>query len=957
MRKYKTDGRNSVYILGVEAKDLYAAKRLYSPIVKDGVEQGYVNQNLKRWKNTLDYSLDLIKLREIAFRVYHNRSSFFYDDELKKEFTQRVINVNFDLTYKEWNRHGEIYVLDGYSLEDIKAVGKFGDRTFYKDGRCIGIRVGKITEEENIDEIVWVDVPRYFEYNSENREIKLTKTIPTLMSRSEIRYDLYENGFVCNGIKYVRYKRSSGSSRVGKCLFIDEKLYNAMHKWELCGLKIKEGDKIDLAAFEAYISLPSSSCIDTLEIQPENILVIDDYESEFEDDVVAVYGEGEDFVAKEERVKIKNSIWDGQSLLDVSMYNEHYSDRTMLLLRNRFFKSACFKTKIQDWFRDNGITEVSQLNGYTRATCIEDIKLITTPSSIKYLKFGTLDQWLNNLYTTFGIVKYEKPTKYLDGRMVQCHYQLLNTLQLSKEDIKNLLQPNFDYLNLIRKDPAVMRYHLKYPYTLAENDEPCLTRDEIIMKVMGMNSKFVDTKLYHEFRRKLTESMLKKYRMGHIWIRGNYETLIGNGIEMLQSSIGQFNGESVIGIGNVHTKRFDYGMRLLGTRSPHINSGDVLLVNNVDNELYEKYFVSSKEVVHINSIGENILQRLQGADFDSDGILLTDNQILINAAEKNYKRFRVPTSFIQAKKIQWTYNAESKAKLDINTSVNLIGQIVNLSQYLNSVMWENIYHDIENGIDIDTAFHNQSELYDNICILSAASGSEIDKAKKMFDVNTSKLLDILKDKYGIYTEIDGKRKFTKPLFFKNITTGNGYSINPNQHYRMFETSMDYLQKAIDKFRADKIEIKNLPFCEIIKPMDINWKKVNSRLCHKVYDIIDHVKEMRSSIQNIYMDYKNKTKEEKTVLTKEANEIRSKCIEYISSKKYNEIELYMLLREIDKERNSDYARTIFDTLFATGNKDLYDLIRIESDDIYKISQKPNENIINLFEYAYFKHKIE
>ena len=957
MGKHKTDGRNSVYILGVEAKDLYAAKRLYSPIVKDGVVQGYVNQNLKRWKNTLDYSLDLIKLREVAFRVYHNKSSFFYDDELKKEFTQRVINVNFDLTYKEWNRHGEIYVLDGYSLEDIKAVGKFGDRTFYKDGRCIGIRVGKITDEENTDEIVWVDVPRYFEYNSENREIKLTKTIPTLMSRSEIRYDLYENGFICNGIKYVRYKRSSGSSRVGKCLFIDEKLYDAMHKWELCGLKIKEGDKIDLAAFEAYISLPSSSCIDTLEIQPENILVIDDYESEFEDDVVAVYGDGEDFVAKEERVKIKNSIWDGQSLLDISMYNEHYSDRTMLLLRNRFFKSACFKAKIQDWFRDNGITEVSQLNGYTRATCIEDIKLITTPSSIKYLKFGTLDQWLDNLYTTFGIVKYEKPTKYLDGRMVQCHYQLLNTLQLSKEDIKNLLQPNFDYLNLIRKDPAVMRYHLKYPYALAESDEPCLTRDEIIMKVMGMNSKFVDTKLYHEFRRKLTESMLKKYRMGHIWIRGNYETLIGNGIEMLQSSIGQFNGESVIGIGNVHTKRFDYGMRLLGTRSPHINSGDVLLVNNVDNELYEKYFVSSKEVVHINSIGENILQRLQGADFDSDGILLTDNQILINAAEKNYKRFRVPTSFIQAKKIQWTYNAESKAKLDINTSVNLIGQIVNLSQYLNSVMWENIYHDIENGIDIDTAFNNQSELYDNICILSAASGSEIDKAKKMFDVNTSKLLDILKDKYGIYTEIDGKRKFTKPLFFKNITTGNGYSINPNQYYRMFETSMDYLQKAIDKFRADKIELKNLPFCEIIKPMDINWRKVNSRLYQKVYDIIDHVKEMRSSIQNIYMDYKNKTKEEKTVLTKEVNEIRSKCIEYISSKKYNEIELYMLLREIDKERNADYARTIFDTLFATGNKDLYDLVRMESDYIYKVSQKPNENIINLFEYAYFKHKID
>ena len=954
MSKIKTDGRNSVYILGVEAKDLYAAKQLYCPTVIDGIEQGYVNTNLKRWKNTLDYSLDLIKLREVAYQHYRNRSSFFWDKELGKEFTQRVINVNFDLAYKEWNKHGDIYVLTGYGMADIKEVGKYGDRTFYKDGICIGVKVGDISEDDN--EVVWDGVPKYFEYDTENRRIKLGKTIPTIASRSDIRYDLYENGFVCNGIKYVRYKRSSGSSRVGKCLFIDENLYPAMHKWELCGLKIKEGDKIDLAAFEAYISLPSSSCIDTLEIRPENILVIDDYESEFEDDVVAVYGEGEDFVAKEERVKIKNSIWDGQSLLDVSMYDEHYADRTMLLLRNRFFKSACFKTKIQDWFRDNGITEVSQLKGYTRATCVEDIKMITTPSSIKYVKFGTLDQWLDNLHTTFGIVKYEKPTKYLDGRMVQAHYQLLNTLQLSRDDIQALLKPNFDYLNLIRKDPAVMRYHLKYPYALADSDEPCLNRDEIVMKVMGMNSKFVDTKLYNEFRRKLVESMLKNYRKGHIWISGNYETLIGNGVEMLQAAIGQFKGESVLGIGNIHTERFMYGKTILGTRSPHINSGDVLLAKNVASSLHETYFVSSKEVVHVNSIGENILQRLQGADFDSDQVLLTDNEILISAAKKNYHWFRVPTSFIEAKKIQWVYNAQSQAQLDINTSVNLIGQIVNLSQYLNSIMWENIYNDIKNGVDKETAFNNQSELYDDICILSAASGSEIDRAKRMFDVNTSKLLETLKAKYGVYTEVNGKRKFTKPLFFKNITLGNGYSLNPNQYYRQFETSMDYLQRAIDKFRADKIEVKNLPFCEIIKPMDIDWSKVGTSPYVKANQIVSIIKDFRNSIQKLYYDYQAKSKEEKVEITKEVSFIRQKCIDEIQNKRYTEVELYVLLKEIDKERNSGYARTIFDTLFATGNKDLYDIIRTESDSIYKITKKTNENSVNLFDYPYFKQKI-
>lgn len=933
---------------------MYAAKRLVNPVKNEqGQVLGHTNTNLKRWKNTLDFSLDLMKLRDVAYQHYRNRSSFFYDKELHKEFTQRVINVDFDLAYKEWNKHGDIYVRDGYGMADIKEVGKYGDITFYKDGICIGVKVGDVSENESV---AWDGVPKYFVYDEANHKIKLGKAIPTLMSRSELRYDLYENGFVCNGIEYVRYKRSSGSSRVGKCLFIDKNLYPAMHEWELCGLKINEGDKIDLAAFEAYIALPSSSCIDTLEIRPENILVIDDYESEFEDDVVAVYGEGENFVAKEMRTKIKNSIWDGQSLLDVSMYSEHYVDRTMLLLRNRFFKSACFKTRIQDWFRDNGITEVSQLKGHTRATCIEDIKLITTPSSIKYVKFAPIEQWLDNLYSTFGIVKYEKPTKYLDGHMVQCHYQLLNSLQLTRDDVQALLKPNFDYLNLIRKDAAVMRYHLKYPYALAESDEPCLTRDEIIMKVMGMNSKFTDTKLYDNFRKELVKSMLKEYRKGHIWISGNYETLIGNGIEMLQEAIGTFTGESVLGVGNIHTRRFEYGKTLLGTRSPHINSGDVLLAHNVESLVYDKYFVSSKEVVHINSIGENILQRLQGADFDSDCILLTDNQILINAAKKNYDKFRVPTSFIEAKKIQWTYDARSKAQLDINTSVNLIGQIVNQSQYLNSIMWERIYSEVKQGASNDEAIRHQHELYDDICILSAASGSEIDRAKKMFDVDTSKLLTELKEKYGVYTEVNGKQKFTKPLFFRNITLGNGYSINPNQHYRQFETSMDYLQKAIDKFRADKIDVKALPFCEIIKPMDVDWTKATQKRYNKVYSIIDMVKAMREQIQSLYADYPSKSKEDRVLVANEVNEVRRQCVEVIKSKTFSDIEMYMLLREIDKDKNAGYARTIFDTLFATGNQSLYEMIRDNGDDIYKISKQTNENSVKLFDYTYFKQKI-
>lgn len=337
-------------------------------------------------------------------------------------------------------------------------------------------------------------------------------------------------------------------------------------------------------------------------------------------------------------------------------------------------------------------------------------------------------------------------------------------------------------------------------------------------------------------------------------------------------------------------------------------------------------------------------------------MLLTDNEILINVAQKNYDKFKVPTSFIEAKKIQWTYDAKSKAQLDINTSVNMIGLIVNQSQYLNSVMWEHIYNDLQRGVSNSSAIEKQQELYNDICILSCASSAEIDKAKRMFDVNTSKLLDILKERYGVYTEINGKERFTKPTFFKIVTLSNGYAINPNQYYRQFETSMDYLQKAIDKFRADKIEAKNLPFSEIIKPMDIDWRKANSRLYNKVYEIINKIKSMRESIQSAYAGYTDKTKDEKKLITKEVAEIRGRCVDYIANIHLNDVEMYLLLREIDKDKNAGFARTIFDTLFATGNSDLYEMIRSSSGERYRLSKKSNENCVKLFDYDYFKQKI-
>lgn len=482
---------------------------------------------------------------------------------------------------------------------------------------CVCVRDGELTAIILNQPILGDPLPAailepYFEYrDGQYRMIKQPKVV---MNVADARRQLYQKGFWCDGIHYVRWKRSAGSARVGKCLFINEALYEQMHRWEMCGLQVNDGDQVDLAALECYISLTLSSMIGTLEIYPENILVIDDYESVFEDEIISVEEHEGKLTAERKVCEIRNSIWDGQGMISPDLMGP-YADKGMVLLRNRFFKCCAFNCNIQKWFADNGVTSISQLAGHTRAKSLADIKLIATPSSIKFVKFGTLDRWLDHLEPLFGVVKTEKKTHFFDGRMTQTHYQLLNTLQMTRDEVHAFLDPTFDYMTKLREDPAVLRYHIKYPIEPErEVISAAMSKNDIVFKMLGITDKFAQTKLYYDFRSDLLKSMTKDLRLGHVLVNGNYSTLCGNPIEMLQASIGQFDGTSQLGVGNIHSTRFEYGRRLLGSRSPHITCSNVWTPMNAENREIDRYMNQTHEIVCLNSIGENVLNRLSGCD-------------------------------------------------------------------------------------------------------------------------------------------------------------------------------------------------------------------------------------------------------------------------------------------------------------------------------------------------------
>lgn len=91
--------------------------------------------------------------------------------------------------------------------------------------------------------------------------------------------------------------------------------------------------------------------------------------------------------------------------------------------------------------------------------------MVTTPNSLKYLKFAggltekNIRKWIESVDNTFGLVKWDKGTRFFHGDMVQSGCQLLNTLGPDKAQVEELLKPSFDYISLVRNDVEFMRYH------------------------------------------------------------------------------------------------------------------------------------------------------------------------------------------------------------------------------------------------------------------------------------------------------------------------------------------------------------------------------------------------------------------------------------------------------------------------------------------------------------------
>lgn len=843
--------------MSVEASDIY------SHIVRGRhVKRDYVGM--------IPMSLELLQLHK-----QDDFSTFESKKNPNKSLSNDVINIKFDRNVKSGEELIKIYTGDIESSEDEEYKSKLVED------------IAQIKYELESDKNKWTGV-----------------------STSKLREKLYAEGFtitqvnedgeLLSKIEYVVYKRSSAKSREGNVLAIKKSLHEYMINWSRMNLPFVEVMEVDYPSLLAYESLVGSSIIDTKVIDVDNILIVEDVSSTFNEICNVVRTNSEDRLDSfSEDVVVSNSLFDGESLLDSGMFDVGTS---MALLRNHMFKSAAFACNIQKFMVNNcpeGINfdewEIKDMFG--NGILAKNIKMITCPSSVKCLKFSHVlgsesvmwDHWKKTVSeegNLFGICKFDKSNGrgFVNNKPLQrTSYQMLNSLPGDKEDMKKLSQFEQDYIMTLKNDDEAFITYLK-------NEVNEVNANNMFVDLYNINKDIVRTKVFRTFRSKTISAYVNHVKKGKIRLQGDYLTMLGNPSEFLYHAIGEDITEPrELHNNQVYTTMFEFGKELSAFRNPHTSQSNVLVMKNTDSEEIKEYFELTDNIVVVNAIGFNLQNFLSGCDYDSDTIVAFLNENMLELSKRCYGHYKVCVNDIKADKTKYTLTSKSMCEIDTKLATSNIGAVVNLGQIALSLYWEKL----NSGLSADDT--TMVDLLKKVDIMTILGGVSIDSTKKTYAIDANKQINIVKSQLELKVDENGEK--ANPNFWKVVadsSKGNTY----------YNCPMDHLYNIMSNLERAK-ERESLDFKSLL--VSHNKDKGNRKQRNKIEDIIKRMYNDLSSIMS--------KGGEDTEVNNRVEDSTNVHIAKISKLKVKKETMYSIIDKVEAEY-SDIAVKLLNAMYKT-----------------------------------------
>ena len=428
------------------------------------------------------------------------------------------------------------------------------------------------------------------------------------------------------------------------------------------------------------------------------------------------------------------------------------------------------------------------------------------------------------------------------------------------------------------------------------------------------------------FKEIINHFRLKIYD-GRVLVPGTYATIFGNPIEYLKYIIkkndkplfDESNISSTLKEGEICCSFFKNNEEIVGSRAPHLTMGNLLYVKNKTIPEINTWFNLTRNIVVVDAINNNIQQRLNGMDYDSDIVLLTNKPVIVEATKENYDKFLVPVvAFDHNDKPLEDLSKNKKENLLLNLcemdnkiSNNKVGEIVNLAQKYNSHLWDRLNKD--DDFDYD-------ELYNTICILSVLAGAEIDSSKRNFPFNTASELAKAR-KYG---KDHGYEK--KPAFFNYVSSGQKEKPKINEIDNIvanlkeedyLQTSMDFFWKEYAYSKITAPDTKTTAFKEFILN-DIDTKDLSGENYNQVERALQALIDTRDILNN---EKRARNKVSYDVNKKDFDAEVLRCYNSIKTGIKDKKRVILLINLINKESTPQFLLFLLLYIISSKEKEL------------------------------------
>lgn len=686
---------------------------------------------------------------------------------------------------------------DERSYKDI-----FKDVTFLRSALHRAKNEGKSTESK----IIWQAILKTL-FVEDFVSVETTK-------KSEYR-KLAKNGFYVNGIKYVRFSASAGQIRHNTVLFCKEDIYGDLYKRLMCGLdeRVRE---INIAKLSAYFSLATSS---VLWVDTPRVCVIRDFFTTLKDqkidwitntNVEQKNGTVKTVKSVEERtIDITMNSCDGQGLVSPEMAQRWAENMNLdyvpssFIVRSIWTKGNVVPFDFKAYAKEHGVDTI--YDRWNIPHKIEDIDVMLSESQFKqykyYSSYEDFERYTKAAKIGWGVSRYNRK---FDDEWVLANYQIIQVLDIKKEDIKELIEPTVDWINKIctGDDLYALLYSLggfsedrKVEYNDVYTRAQSLAMKAVVKNIGFLKDTYVQKKIY----KNIVES-INKAKIGKIWVRGNYSFMISDPIAQCRSALGldptgEIPGEHVYS--KFWKDRGKVGEEIVLCRSPLLDKHEVNHCTVYDSEEANKWYKWIESGI-IYSIYDLATLRASDSDFDGDLSLSTDNGVFLRGSMKDctnpitYEKQSAPTHKICHKNFVET---------DIRGFGTKVGTYSNYSTIIEAM---------RPLFQRPDQTRQQEELLLRKKLLREINGQEIDRIKgveakgppkdewlKKVNINPEDSDEVKKEKYYHNSLLLLK----KPYFFRYLYP------ELNTEYKRYEKKYNEISKCLYRMPIKKLMIK------------------------------------------------------------------------------------------------------------------------------------------------------